>query len=95
MKYSDIIRINEPCETERAKKYGLVVASANPHVQELITRFSAHQGLESGVLDRGDLALMGAVYMEVVDNRDWMPTSHIEYLLIDMNARLEHWEKNL
>jgi len=70
-----------------------VVTSSNPNVQELIDRFNAHQEIDSGILDRGDIALMGAVWMEVNHNPTWHPTEFIEKLICDINARLGAWEK--
>ena len=66
----------------------------NPHVQELMTRLHANQEMDSGILDRGERALIGAVFMDVVANPNLELSEHIEYLLIDINARLDHWEKN-
>lgn len=70
------------------------ITASNPHVQELIARFNNHQELDSGVLDRGEKALVGAVFMDALDNPSLELPEHIEYLVIDINARLKHWEDN-
>ena len=64
------------------------IKSSNLHVQEIINRFTANQDIEGGYLDRIEAKLMKAVFMEVLDNPEWVPTSHIEGLLVDINEKL-------
>lgn len=64
------------------------VRSSHPDVQELIARFNAHQEIDCPSLDGGELALIGAIYLEVVDDPDFSPTSHILQLIQTMNAKM-------
>lgn len=66
--------------------------SKNAHVTELLGRFHRHQEMDSGILDRGEIALIGAVFMETVENPEWVPSPHIENLLREINGKLDHWE---
>ena len=71
----------------------LRVQSSHPDVQELIDRFNANQEMDCPALDRGDLALIGAIYMEVVDDPDFYPTSHILALIRTLNAQMAQSNK--
>lgn len=67
------------------------IHSSNPHVQETLDRFIANQDIDGGHLDRIEVKMMKAVFMEVLHNPDWVPTPHIEGLLIDINEKLKLW----
>lgn len=67
------------------------IHSSNPHVQETLDRFIANQDIDGGHLDRIEAKMMKAVFMEVLHNPDWVPTPHIERLLIDINEKLKLW----
>jgi hypothetical protein len=69
------------------------MTTSNPHVQELITRFTANQDIDSDFLHQSEAKLMRAAFMEVLDNADWTPTPRIEALLIAINAKLKYWEQ--
>jgi hypothetical protein len=87
-----LAEITTPSETERP---GAVyrsnvppVKSSHCDVQELIARFNDNQEMDAPALCRGELAFIGAVYMEVVDDPDWHPTSHILELIRTVNAQM-------
>lgn len=64
------------------------VQSNHPDVQELIVRFHANQELDCLALDRGELAFIGAIYMEVVHDPDFHPTPEILELIRTVNAQM-------
>lgn len=64
------------------------VESQHPDVQELITRFNANQELDCPALDRGELAFIGAIYIEVVHDPSFHPTPEILALIRTMNAQM-------
>lgn len=64
------------------------VKSQHPDVQELINRFNANQELNCPALDRGELAFIGAIYMEVVHDSDFQPTPEILALIRTVNAQM-------
>lgn len=68
--------------------------SKNAHVTELLGRFHRHKEMDSAVLDRGEIALIGAVFMDTVEDPEWVPSPHIENLLREINGKLEHAEQH-
>lgn len=65
------------------------VQSNHPDVQELITRFNANQEMDCPALDRGELAFIGAIYMEVVHDPNFHPTPEILGLIRTVNAQMQ------
>lgn len=90
MKLEDIAIANQPAAPASDVRSDIPpVQSNHPDVQELIVRFNANQELDCPALDRGELAFIGAIYMEVVHDPNFHPTPEILGLIRTVNAQMQ------
>lgn len=67
------------------------IRSRDPDLQELIIRFHGSQELECPWLNGSDIALMGAIYNELLDNPCFKPTPHIMDLIRAVNGKISQY----
>ena len=63
--------------------------SPHPDVQELLCRFHDNQEIDCPYLDNGDRAFIGAIFNEVIDNPNYLPTINMLELIRVVNAKME------